>query len=186
MEQHYPILEYDPTPEAIYSPQHHIVRSADVPERCVLCFFHDVIAALHQSGAAVPVATLGSELGPNPVYRIEVAGEAVALVHPGVGAPMAAFFLEELIARGQVGASAHPLPQCGRQRFHRRRETADRLDRVEQAARLIAGRAAEKLQVVIELAEAVDLTALQDHRRALWEAAFTGGGEVARGRRICQ
>jgi uridine phosphorylase len=100
MEKDYPILEYDPAPEAIYSPQHHIVRSADVPDRCVLCFFHDVIASLHQRGAAVPVATLGSELGPNPVYRIEVAGEAVALVHPGVGAPMAAFFLEELIALG--------------------------------------------------------------------------------------
>jgi uridine phosphorylase len=100
MEQQYPILEYDPAPEAIYSPQHHIVKSAEVPERCVLCFFHDVIAALRERGAAVPVATLGSELGPNPVYRIEVAGEAVALVHPGVGAPMAAFFLEELIALG--------------------------------------------------------------------------------------
>ena len=45
MEQPYPILEYDPSPEAIYSPQHHIVRSADVPAHCVLCFFHDVIAA---------------------------------------------------------------------------------------------------------------------------------------------
>jgi len=100
MEKDYPILEYDPTPEAIYSPQHHIVRSADVPERCVLCFFHDVITALSASGAAVPVAMLGSELGPNPVYRIEVAGEAVALVHPGVGAPLAASFLEELIALG--------------------------------------------------------------------------------------
>jgi uridine phosphorylase len=100
MEQQYPIHEFDPAPEAIYSPQHHIVRSAEVPERCVLCFFHDVIAELHESGAAVPVATLGSELGSNPVYRIEVVGEAVALVHPGVGAPMAAFFLEELIALG--------------------------------------------------------------------------------------
>jgi nucleoside phosphorylase len=100
MEQPYPILEFDPAPEAIYSPQHHIVRSADVPERCVLCFFHDVLAALRDRGAATPVAMLGSELGPNPVYRIEVAGEPVALVHPGVGAPMAAFFLEELIALG--------------------------------------------------------------------------------------
>ena len=100
MAQPYPILEYDPDPAAVYSPQHHIVRSAEVPECCVLCFFHEVFASLKESGAAVPVAALGSELGPNPVYRIMVGGRAVALVHPGVGAPLAAFFLEELIALG--------------------------------------------------------------------------------------
>lgn len=96
----YPILEFDPDREAIYSPQHHIVRSAEVPECCVLCFFHDVLTGLRERGAAVPVATLGSEMGPNPVYRIMVGERPVALVHPGVGAPMAAFFLEELIALG--------------------------------------------------------------------------------------
>lgn len=100
MERPYPILEYDPDEAAIYSPQHHITRSAEVPECCVLCFFHDVFAALRDRGAATQVAALGSELGPNPVYRVAVGGAAVALVHPGVGAPMAAFFLEELIALG--------------------------------------------------------------------------------------
>ena len=81
MTQPYPILEYDPDPAAIYSPQHHIVRSAEVPECCVLCFFHEVFASLKERGAAVSVAALGSELGPNPVYRIMVGGRAV----PGGG-----------------------------------------------------------------------------------------------------
>lgn len=100
MEQPYPILEFDPDREAIYTPQHHIVRSAAVPEYCVLCFFHEVFAALRARGVAVPVAALGSELGPNPVYRLAVGDRAVALVHPGVGAPLAVSFLEELIALG--------------------------------------------------------------------------------------
>ena len=41
-----------------------------------------------------------SEIGHNPVYELELDGSRLALVHPGVGAPLAAAFLEELIARG--------------------------------------------------------------------------------------
>ena len=96
----YPILEFDPDPGAVYTPQHHIRRPPGVPSRCVLCFFHEVIARLRDEGRAQQVASLASELGPNPVYRIEVGDEAVALVHPGVGAPLAAKFLDELIALG--------------------------------------------------------------------------------------
>ena len=41
-----------------------------------------------------------SEIGRNPVYELEFDGRRLALVHPGVGAPLAAAFLEEMIARG--------------------------------------------------------------------------------------
>lgn len=101
MQDDYPILEFDPNPEAVFNPEHVVGRSPAVPGRCVLCFFHDVIADLHKDGRAVPVAALNSELGPIPVYEVEVEdGQAVALFHPGVGAALAAFFLEELIALG--------------------------------------------------------------------------------------
>jgi len=93
----YPILEYDAAPEAIIEPGRVIPR-IDIPEHCVLCFFQDAITAacdkdqcLHQ---------LGSEIGQNPVYKLSHHGKNVAVVHPGVGAPLAAGFLEELIALG--------------------------------------------------------------------------------------
>ena len=41
-----------------------------------------------------------SEIGRNPIYEIDLGGRRLALMHPGVGAPLAAGFLEELIARG--------------------------------------------------------------------------------------
>ena len=41
-----------------------------------------------------------SEIGQNPVYELEIDGRRLALLHPGVGAPLAGGFLEELIARG--------------------------------------------------------------------------------------
>ena len=41
MSADYPILEFDPTPEAVIEPRR-VVEPIDVPEHCVLCFFHDV------------------------------------------------------------------------------------------------------------------------------------------------
>jgi uridine phosphorylase len=43
---------------------------------------------------------LGSEIGENIVYEMEVNGRRLAVVHPGVGAPLAAAFMDELIALG--------------------------------------------------------------------------------------
>lgn len=100
MEQPYPILEYDPHREAIFNPHHLTAPLPGMPERCVLTYFQDAITALRESGRAVQIAALTSENGPNPVYRLDTEGGAVALVHPGVGASVSAFFLEELIALG--------------------------------------------------------------------------------------
>lgn len=95
----YPILEYDPTPEAIIEPSR-IIEKKNIPDRAVLCFFYDVIEDLVQSGRAVEIDHLVSEIGRNPIYKMNRDGEEFLLVHPGVGAPLAAAFLEELIARG--------------------------------------------------------------------------------------
>jgi uridine phosphorylase len=95
----YPILEFDPSPTAIIEPGR-VIRRQDVPECCVVCFFQDVIAGLAESGRTKQVSTLQSEIGPNPLYELEVDGQRLAVFHPGVGAPLAAGFLEEVIARG--------------------------------------------------------------------------------------
>ena len=94
-----PILEHDPATEAVIEPtgKHSAPR---LPERCVLCFFHDAISTLVADGAAAKALDLRSEMGPLPVYEFAASGRPVTLVHPGLGAPMAAALMEELIALG--------------------------------------------------------------------------------------
>jgi uridine phosphorylase len=46
------------------------------------------------------IRQLRSEIGTNPVYELDLNGRRVAAFHPGVGAPLAAAFLEEMIALG--------------------------------------------------------------------------------------
>ena len=95
----YPILEYDDSPEALIEPSR-LIAPIDIPRHCVLCFFQEVITALRERGLLRPVYELDSEMGPNPVYALDVGGREVALMHPGVGAPLAAAFMDELIALG--------------------------------------------------------------------------------------
>lgn len=98
-DQSAPILEHDPATEAVIEPTGK--HSAPVlPERCVLCFFHDAIATLVSDGAARKATDLRSEMGPLAVYAFEESGRTLTLAHPGLGAPMGAAFMEELIALG--------------------------------------------------------------------------------------
>jgi uridine phosphorylase len=64
----------------------------------VLCFFQDVITTICDKDSRIH--HLASEIGANPVYRLSYEGRELAVVHPGVGAPLAAGFLEEVIALG--------------------------------------------------------------------------------------
>ena len=98
-DQSAPILEHDPTTEAVIEPTRKHA-AAVLPERCVLCFFHDAIATLVADGSAAKATDLRSEMGPLPVYEFVETGRCLALAHPGLGAPMGAAFMEELIALG--------------------------------------------------------------------------------------
>jgi uridine phosphorylase len=95
----YPILGYDATPEAIIEPRRQIAPM-DIAEHCVFCFFPEVIAKLVAEGRARVVDNRRSEMGAHPVYEIVVEGKRLAVFHPGVGAPLAAALLDELIALG--------------------------------------------------------------------------------------
>lgn len=94
------ILEYDPERSAMIEPgaDRQLPRLAG--DAAVLCFFPEVIAALAKDGTLRPLADLGGESGIRTVYQMDVAGSPVAVLHPGVGAPMAAASLETLIAMG--------------------------------------------------------------------------------------
>jgi len=96
----YPILDYDNSTETVVQPEQIYQPLAEMPERVVFCFFQKAIAAACHDGKARILTELGSEIGPNPVYVLEHAGQEVAVIHPGVGGPLAAFFLEETIVLG--------------------------------------------------------------------------------------
>lgn len=99
MRQEYPILEFDSSPQAVLEPKK-LIKPAEVPQHAVACFFQDVITKLRQEHEAQIIYRLQSEIGTHPVYEITVEGKRLAVFHPGVGAPLAAAFLEEMIALG--------------------------------------------------------------------------------------
>ncbi len=94
-----PILEFDPAERAILEPQP-VRLTRPAPPRAVLCFFQDVINRLRRKGRLKVIGRLKSEIGPNPLYLLEEGGENLLIAHPGVGAPLSAGFLEEIIALG--------------------------------------------------------------------------------------
>lgn len=94
------ILQFDPDKPAFIEPSRVLKPLESMPENCVICFFNDVIASLEKQGRLELITQLKSEIGFNPVYLIKGLANPVALLHPGVGAPLAAGFIEEAIALG--------------------------------------------------------------------------------------
>jgi uridine phosphorylase len=94
-----PILEFDPAPFGVIDPGY-AAGAVDIPPHVVLCFFQDVIEKVVAEHQGRQIDELISEIGHNPIFELSYDGARLAVVHPGVGAPLAAAFLEELIARG--------------------------------------------------------------------------------------
>ncbi len=104
MKQEYPILEFDAAREAMIEP-HMLHKPHEVPEHCVICFFQEVIESVcGRRGELLEDVSLpyhlNSEIGSNPVYVVRKNGQSFTVIHPGVGAPLAAAFLEDVIALG--------------------------------------------------------------------------------------
>jgi uridine phosphorylase len=95
----FPILEHDPSVPAIIEPRR-VYKPIDIPKHCVLCFFQDVIDDLILNGGAREIDNATSEVGRHPVYEVEIDGKRLAVVHPRIGAAMAAAMFDRLIARG--------------------------------------------------------------------------------------
>jgi uridine phosphorylase len=95
----YPILEFDPDDHAVIEP--HMVRDRlEVPVRAVPCFFSDVIKRVCVDAGAKVLTELVSAHGTHAVYEIEWDATPIAVYHPGVGSPLAAMFLEEIVETG--------------------------------------------------------------------------------------
>src|SRR3970282_1895892 len=94
-----PILEFDPARDAVLEP-HLAIEPFDLPQHVVLCFFRDAIASFVEELGGREIGRLGSELGSYPVFEVELDGRRLAVALAGVGAPLAAGWLDELIALG--------------------------------------------------------------------------------------
>lgn len=99
-EKEIPLLQFDADRKPLIDPHLFFKRYSRVPSACIITFFHDVISDFVKAKKVVKIASLSSEIGEHPVYRFKHMNRSFALFHPGVGAPLAAALLEELIAMG--------------------------------------------------------------------------------------
>ena len=83
-----------------------IHRRPRVPGPVVLCFFNDLLERLAREGVLTPLYRLRSEIGTNPVYELRTADGRVAVVHPGMGGPLAAAVVDEMVALGMTSVVA--------------------------------------------------------------------------------
>lgn len=103
----YPVLEFDPAPEAFIEPTK-IIKPRDMSPKVVACFFRDVVEKIASEHNARHIARNPWEDGPHPLYEIEYKGQKLSFFQPGIGAPMAAALMEEVIAFG-----GHTFIACG-------------------------------------------------------------------------
>lgn len=96
----YPILEFDPTYEAILEPNKIVTEPVDAPENCVICFFHEVLEKVIEEYSPKVVKSLHWEDGYHTLYEIEHKGKRLAFFHPGIGSALAGALFEEIIACG--------------------------------------------------------------------------------------
>lgn len=97
--KNYPILDFDPDPNAIIAPKM-LYKGVNLPEHCVVCFFYEVIRKIVKNHSAKIIFDSDWESGSHPYYEIEYKNQRLGLIHPGVGAAIAGSILEEVIALG--------------------------------------------------------------------------------------
>jgi uridine phosphorylase len=94
-----PILEFDRSRMAVIEPSA-VLQPEDVPPKVVLCFFREVIDKVAETHGVVERSPFKAEHGTHPFWELDWNGRRLGVFHPGVGAPLAAGFLEEAIAKG--------------------------------------------------------------------------------------
>ena len=72
----------------------------DLPTHVVLCFFRDAISSFVGEQGGREIGRLASEMGSHSVFEVDHDGRRLAIALAGVGAPLAAGWLDELIALG--------------------------------------------------------------------------------------
>jgi uridine phosphorylase len=99
-----PLTEFDPDPVAMIEPSSHFgaewLERPEVPAVGVACFFGDAVERIARERDADVVTHMVAENGRHAVYSLEHEGTRMAFYQAGLGAPLAAGFLEEMIDYG--------------------------------------------------------------------------------------
>lgn len=95
----FPILEHDEDRAALLSPRGRPGTKRS-PECVVICFFKEVVEQLCGNGQAEEISSFEWEDGTHSLFALETAQGRIGVMHPGVGAPLAAGMLEAAIASG--------------------------------------------------------------------------------------
>ncbi len=94
-----PILQFDPEREAVIHPGHGIEPVPDA-NGLALSFFSETVEELAARESLSVVGSIRTEMGKHRVYQIEREGQSLGLFQVGVGAPLAAAQLDQLLAMG--------------------------------------------------------------------------------------
>jgi len=89
-----PLLEFDPDEDAVLGPASSRAAGVDAPIAAVGCFFPELLDALPDRRELMVVSSQ------TPLWEIEWQGQRLAVFFPGMGAPVAAASLEDVIAAG--------------------------------------------------------------------------------------
>ena len=100
IQKEFPILEFDEDKNAFIRPSNMIQSINDTSERCVLCFFSEVIEKVLAEYPHKIISYFNAEGINYPLYELNYKDEKIALIQAGVGAPLAACQIEELSAMG--------------------------------------------------------------------------------------
>lgn len=95
----FPILEFDPQRKAILNPDR-FNKGIIAPQKALPCFFFDIIQNLIDEGTLTLLTHLNSEMGKLPLYILQSGENSVLVYQAGLGAPLSAAMLEEIIAMG--------------------------------------------------------------------------------------
>jgi len=95
----YPILEFDSDRRAVIEPSCWISQQ-EMPEYCVLNFYQDVINKLKKEKKLKFIKNYMTLMGMHPLYGMKYKGREIAVIQPGITAPLAAGLFEEIIATG--------------------------------------------------------------------------------------
>ena len=99
-DNNFSILQYDEERKAFLNPEDMNIGKKKINKCCVLCFFDNVLKELENSKEIRVVETLNSPLGSHNIYELKYKDMLINIFNPGLGGPMAAGFLEELISLG--------------------------------------------------------------------------------------
>ncbi len=93
-----PLYEFDPSPGLITPSAPALAEP--LPARVVLSYFPELVSALPATHGAGQIGWFSGETGAGDIYAVGSGNDAVAVTHAGMGAPLAAHHLEQLIAAG--------------------------------------------------------------------------------------